>query len=266
MCLSPRRWRRRGPERSGSAPGARSRSRSAPSTGSTAPRPGSPVAGARSGRGPRAAETSGERALRDGPPQLGHRLGGVLERDGASVAPAAHLDLQLAALQRTAPDRDPQRAAQELRVGELLARPGITVVEEDVEAGFTQLVVEPLGDLALVAALLAQPDQLDVERGQRAGPRDALLVGELLHRRRGDPRRTDSVGAHPHELLLAVLVQIGRSHRLGVARPELEDVAHLDRGFDTDRVSAHDVALLDATHVGALEGEVAARLHAAQVA
>ena len=118
---------------------------------------------------------------------------------------------------------------------------------------------------ALLAAGLAQPDQVHVERRQGPGPGDAVLVGVLLDGGRGDPGRPDAVGAHPDRSLAPVLVQVGGAQGLGVARAQLEDVAHLDRRLDPDRPAVHPVAGLDAADVRALEGEVAARLHAAQV-
>ena len=41
-----------------------------------------------------------------------------------------------------------------------------------------------------------------------------------------------------NELLLAVLVEERRLERLAVVRPELEDVAHLDRGLQAERSAA----------------------------
>ena len=82
-----------------------------------------------------------------------------------------------------------------------------------------------------------RPTRCDVARRDRARPGDALLVGVLLDGGGGDPRRADAVGAHPDQLLLAGLVEVGRAERLRVARAELEDVADLDRGLDPDRAA-----------------------------
>src|SRR5207249_305352 len=102
-------------------------------------------------------------------------------------------------------------------------------------------------------------NQLDVEGGDRARPRDAVLVRLLLDRRRGDPGRTYPVRAHPDQLLLARLVQIRRVERLRVAGPQLEDVADLDRRLDPNLAAVDMVARLDAAKVGLLEAEVAPR-------
>ena len=141
----------------------------------------------------------------------------------------------------------------------------VAVVVDDVEPGLAQLLVEPLGERALLRALAAEPDEVDVEGRERARPRDPLLVGELLDGGGADARRADAVGAHPDRLLGPGLVEVGRAEHLGVARAELEDVADLDRGLDADRVAVDGVPGLHAPDVAALEGEVAARLDPAQV-
>ena len=69
-----------------------------------------------------------------------------------------------------------------------------------------------------------------------------MLVGVLLDRRGGRPRRPEAVGAHPDQLRLAGLVQIRRAERLGVAGAELEDVPDLDRRLDPDRGAVDRVA------------------------
>ena len=158
-----RRWTARRPGTRGSARGARSRSRSGSSTGCS----GAPATGSRRRR-PGAVEP--EQAARgdgrhgDLPGSSGKRLAtaratasrGALERQRCAAPAAAHLDLDLAGSSVRLPDRHPQRAAEQLGVGELLARAGVAVVVEHVEARAAQLVVEPLGERALLAARLAE--------------------------------------------------------------------------------------------------------------
>ena len=86
-----------------------------------------PVAGAAAG--------SGSRALREAPPQLPDRLGASAQRDAALLVDAAAADLGLGGpgLERALADRQPQRHAEQLGVGELLARAGGAVVEQRVE-------------------------------------------------------------------------------------------------------------------------------------
>src|SRR3954454_14470640 len=134
---------------------------------------------------------SGGPPLREPPPQLRDRLRGALERHAAVLVgpPPADLRLDRPRLQRAAPERQAQRHAEQFRVGELLARAGVAVVVEDVDAGRAQLLVELLGRRALVAVRLAQADELHVPRRDRPRPGDALLVGGLLDRRRGGARR-----------------------------------------------------------------------------
>ena len=93
-----------------------------------------------------------------------------------------------------------------------------------------------------------------------------MLVGELLDRGGRDARRAEAVGAHPDQLLLAGLVEVGGAQRLRVAGAELEDVADLDRRLDPDRSRRRPCRPVDdGPDVDALEREVAARLDAAQV-
>src|SRR5690242_13383583 len=66
-------------------------------------------------------------------PELRDRLGGTLKRHAPGLAAAADLHLDLALGEGTAADRDPQRAAEQLGIGELLPRPGVAIVVEDAQ-------------------------------------------------------------------------------------------------------------------------------------
>src|SRR4029450_1876079 len=113
---------------------------------------------------------------------------------------------------------------------------------------------------------LAYADQLQVERSERLGPGDAVLVGVLLDRCREQARRSDPVAPHQDRVLLPRLVEVGGSQGLRVARAELEDVADLDRRLDPDRSPERAaVAGLDDAHVGEERLEVAAGLDAPNV-
>src|ERR671914_1065763 len=199
-------------------------------------------------------------------PKLRGRRGGALEGQRALLLGAPDLHVHLAGLEASLADRQAQRAAEQLRVGELLPRAAVAVVVEHVEALVAEVVVKPVRHLAGLLPLLTERHELDVERGHRAGPRDSLLVGVLLDRGRHYARGPDAVRAHPDQLLLALLVEVAGAERLGVAGAELEDVAHLDRRLDLDRRAVRaGVPLLHAPHVAPARLEVAARLHAAQV-
>ena len=157
----------------------------------------------------------------------------VRERQRRSLlAAAADLHLDLAGLQRAAPHGQPQRAPEQLRVGELLPRPGVAVVVEDFDPALEQDLVDAVAGLPLGGAGRAERDQVHGERSQRPGPGDPVLVGVLLDRRRHQAGRPDPVGGHPDRPLGAALVEVVGAEGLRVAGPELEDVAHLDRGLD----------------------------------
>src|SRR5204862_3085639 len=103
-------------------------------------------------------------------PQLRDCLRGATEREVAGLPAAADLDLELALRQRPTPDRDADRAAQQLGVGELLPRAGVAIVVEDAQAGRLELLVHTVGRRSLLAALLAERDDLDVEWRDRTRP------------------------------------------------------------------------------------------------
>ncbi len=92
-----------------------------------------------------------------------------------------------------------------------------------------------------------------------------MLVRELLDRGRRDARRADPVRAHPDRLLASLLVEVTGSERLGVAEPELEDVADLDRRLDRQRRPADRVPGLDGPYVDRPKGKVPSGPDAAQV-
>src|SRR5204863_1551023 len=130
------------PGRPAPAPAGQSRSRWGPSRGAAA-RPGASAAvGRRSGPGRPAAGTSGQAC-----PKLRDRLDGAVERQRVLFLAAPDLGVDLPGLQPAFADREPQRAAEQLRVGELLAGAALAVVVEHVEAVGAEVVVELVRDL-----------------------------------------------------------------------------------------------------------------------
>src|SRR5262245_21471089 len=89
----------------------------------------------------------------------------------------------------------------------------------------------------------------------------------LLDDRSHHASRPDAVAPADERLLLAVLVEERRAERLGVARPELEDVPDLDRGLETQPAAAvgAGVALARLAQVGEAPLEVASVLDPAEV-
>jgi hypothetical protein len=94
-----------------------------------------------------------------------------------------------------------------------------------------------------------------------------VLVVVLLDHGRHHTPRADPVAAHDQRLLGSILVEEGRAERRRVARPELEDMAELDRRLEAQppsAVRAH-VTLLRLSDIGETRPVVAAGLHPAQV-
>src|SRR5436190_23953299 len=124
-----------------------------------------------------------------GAPQLSGRLSRSVERDRGLLAAPAGLHLYFFLLDAALADREADRDAEQLGVGELLARAGVAVVVDSVEAEGLQLLVEAVGDVACLFARLAQGHEVDVVGGDRFRPADAGFVAELLDRGRQDARR-----------------------------------------------------------------------------
>ena len=117
-------------------------------------------------------------------------------------------DVHLAGLESSLADRQAQRAAEQLGVGELLARAALAVVVEHVEAPLAELLGEAVRHRAGLLPLLAQGHELHVPRRERPRPRDSLVVGELLDRGGRDPRELGLVGHQP----------VGHGQHLGAYR------------------------------------------------
>src|SRR6516164_10895599 len=113
---------------------------------------------------------AGPGGSRQAAPERGDLLWCIVEQHARHLSSPPQLHLDLAGAQRAAPDRDPQRATEQLGVDELLARPGVAVVVEHLEPELLKLLVELVGERALLAAVLAENHDLDVERGDRPGP------------------------------------------------------------------------------------------------
>ena len=253
-CPGRRGWTARAPGTPGSPPGGGSRSRWGSSTGSAAGRTASPAAA-----GPERSSPNSRRLVIRGligaPAASGRRAHGSSRQSSATDCaapssatardsrPAADLHLDLPGGQRPPADGQPQRAAEQLGVGELLPRSGVTLVVERL-AGRPPTARGTAGRRARAPAVPGLPSTTSsTSKGAIArGQRDALLVGVLLDRRRGRPGRAEAVGAHPDQLAAPGLVQVGGAERLGVAGPELEDVADLDRRLDPDRAAVDGVA------------------------
>src|SRR5680860_1034485 len=99
------------------------------------------------------------------------------------------------ALRRAAAHGNPQRAANQLGVAELDPGTFVTVIPQHFPTGLLQLLVEPARKRGLRFILRLYLHQMNVEGSDALGPKDSPLVVVLLHRRGGDPGRTDAVGA-----------------------------------------------------------------------
>src|SRR5580658_2384963 len=142
------------------------------------------------------------------------------------------------------------RDAEELGVGELDARAGVAVVVQHLDAGGSELGVQPVGDFTDTGGLLqVESNKDELEGRDRIRPDDAALIVILLDSRGHDARHTYAVAAHVERGLAAGLIEHQRLHGLAVLPAELEDMADLDATGELQsslagraRVAFHDVA------------------------
>src|ERR1700680_2890022 len=162
-----------------------------------------------------------------------HMPRGLGERHlgGGRVAPV--LVLHHAFLQAALADHDAMRDSDEFLVGEQHAGALVAIVEESLDAGARELGIEPLcGGLHGLALAVAERDDGDRERRHRIGAGDPLVVVVLLDGGGDDARDADAVAAHLHRPGLALLVDVGDAHLLGIGGAQLEHVPHLDAARD----------------------------------
>src|SRR5580765_3758145 len=156
------------------------------------------------------------REISQGPEELPAR--NALVRPVAAVS-----DLDQALLGQEIPHSDANRHAEEVRVLELHAGALVAIVEQHVETRRSKLAVDLLAGTRLRAVLGPDRDQVHLERCNGPGPDDAIRVVALLDRPGSDPGGANPIRSHDDRLLLPLLVQVHRTKRRGVPRPELED-------------------------------------------
>src|ERR1700693_3427010 len=94
------------------------------------------------------------------------------------------------------PDDDPMRNSDELGIGEFDARTGVAIVEQYVDAGGIELLVQRIGGLLDERRLLViDRHQDDLERRDRFRPENAVGIVILLDGRGNDRRDANSANA-----------------------------------------------------------------------
>src|ERR671935_93150 len=112
-----------------------------------------------------------------------------------------------------------------------------------------------------------QRDDVRVVRRDSRRPRDPAFVVVLLDDCSNRPPRADPVAPHHERSLAPVLVEVHRAKRLRVERPELEDVAELERGLRDEPAATHRtrIAGIRLSDVREARFVIAPRLDAAQM-
>ena len=145
------------------------------------------------------------------------------------------------------------RNADQFEVGEHDAGALAAVVEQHVDTGRRELVVQSVGRRAdLGAALIADCGNGDAERRHRGRPDDAAIIVVLLDGGGDHARDADAVATHFHDLLFLFAVQETGAQREGIALPEREHVSDLDAApkFQAAAAVGRRVALDDVADVG----------------
>src|SRR5258708_24736171 len=137
------------------------------------------------------------------------------------------------------PDDDPVRNSDELGIGEFNARTGVAIVEQYVDAGGIELLVQRIGGLLDERSLLGIDRPQDhLERLDRLRPEYALGIEILFDGRGNHPSDPNSVTAHEHGQGLTLLIQHAGIHGGAVQLSQLENMAHFDAARDVQGSSA----------------------------
>src|SRR4029453_8775985 len=184
--------------------------------------------------------------------QSSHTSGNFSGRYALLGPSFADEEIDLAVLERLLPDGQPDRAADQVGVGELLAGALVSVVEKDGAPELLELGHDLGGDVRDLGLAGGERDHVHLVWRDRGRPRDPVLVVVLLDDRGHDATRPDAVAAAEQRLLLSVLVDQGRGRGLRVETAEVEDVADLDRGPEEERAAADPtpVALTRLAQIG----------------
>src|ERR1039457_6850608 len=167
-----------------------------------------------------------------------HALDDAVRGDlrGLPLAARGHLDDT--AREALAANDDAHRETDEVDVLELHAGALVTVVVEDLDARGLQFLVELVRRREDRRVPLERRDDARIRR-ERHRPDDSDVVVMLLDRRRDRAAEAKPVASHRERDHFLILVRDLAFHRLGIFRPELEDVPHLDAPFDVERARTH---------------------------
>ncbi len=134
-----------------------------------------------------------------------------------------------------------QFAVLELHPGSVIA-----VVQNHLDAGGGELVVEGLGELHRSAVRRdAQRGQAHLKWGHADGPQDAILVMALFDDGLERARDADAVAAHDGKLPCPGFVEEGGVQLFAVLEADLEDVSDLDAAADLEGESGRRSRLAD---------------------
>ncbi|KAG1647890.1 Ribokinase [Nymphon striatum] len=159
------------------------------------------------------------------------------------IAGGSGREFGLASLDALGTDGDAPGDTNEFDVGELDASSSVTIVEHHVDATFAECLVDVFAGLNRCVVAHAHEHDGNFEWSDGHGPDHAVVVVVGLDDARHGPAYADAVAAHDRGLLLAVVVEHGHAHCLGVLRAELEDVSGFDATDHAECGAAVDAGL-----------------------
>ena len=162
-------------------------------------------------------------------------------RGTISVSPAPPAPVLDRSLRRAAASPSTRRWGMPMRsISENMdPGPNRPVVQQHLDAGGPQLLVEGLGAVAHPPrTVCVHREERHLEGGDGIRPDDAVLIVALLDGGRRDAADADPVAAHFEGAGPAALVEADRVHRFAVLAAELEHVADLDSATDGDGAPA----------------------------
>ncbi len=120
----------------------------------------------------------------------------IRHRDFRRFGLAAMTVFETSRGQTPLPDHDPMWDAHELRIGEFDPRAGVPIVQQNIDAGGVELLVQRVGGLLHQRRfLVVDGHEDDLKRRDGFRPENAVVIVILFDGGRNDPRDSDSIAA-----------------------------------------------------------------------
>ncbi len=162
-------------------------------------------------------------------------------------------------------DHDSMRDTHELRIRELHPRPRVAIIQQHIDPGRIELLVQQVGRfLDTGRFLIIDGHQNDLKGRNGIRPDDAVGIVILFDRRGDHPRDADAVASHEHGQSLSLFVEHARFHRFAVQLSQLKNMADFDAAgdFQGSMTARAGVAVLGVAQIHrGWVGQVTAPIH-----